>query len=44
VNLANVVRQTHLELAEALQGTETFCTVVSVLSICILFFWRALRR
>jgi len=44
VNLANIVRQTHLEPAAALQGTEPFCTAVSVLSMCIIFFWRALRR
>ena len=35
VNLGNIVRQTHLELAVVLPSTEPFSTKVSVLSVCL---------
>ena len=38
MNLVNIVRWTHLEVAEALQCTVPFCTTVTVFSICIIFF------
>jgi len=42
MNLVNIVRWTHIEVAEALQCTVPFCTTVTVFSICIIFFCRAL--